>query len=163
MLFLSWPLWETEIFELSDSVHLIMWQWSRWQCSVATDYQSDLYNTAISTHKVAGLNIDLYYSPRHNNVRHTYSLNITRALTLNLILYYGINDKHRCDIGASPGFTHIKVSIFTEGNMAPFNLPIDGELFLHLRGDFDSNSSQVVNLGILFLWEVTKQLAIKNK
>ena len=64
-----------------------------------------------------------------------------------------------------------------EGNMAPFNLPFDGELFLHLRGDFDSkssqflhlrgdfdsNSSQVVNLGILFLWEVTKQLVMKKK
>ena len=39
----------------------------------ATDYQSnddqnDLHNTVISTDKVAGLNIHLYYSPRHNDV-----------------------------------------------------------------------------------------------
>ena len=76
------------------------------ESSVATDDQSsddqsDLHNIARSTHKVAGINIDLYYSPRHNDLIHTYSLNITRAFTFNIILNYVINDNHQCDIGAS--------------------------------------------------------------
>ena len=96
-----------------------------------------------------------------------FSLNINRAITLIRILNYVINDKHRCDIGASD---------ITESNRPPFSLPFDGELFLHLRGDFDSNSSQflhlrgdfdsnssqVVNLGMIFLREVTKQPAMKK-
>ena len=101
-----------------------------------------------------------------------YSLNTTKAITLIRILNYVINDKHRCDIGASVFYDFI----FTESNRPPFSLPFDGELFLHLRGDFDSNSSQflhlrgdfdsnssqVVNLGIIFLREVTKQPAMKK-
>ena len=57
----------------------------------------------------------------------------------------------------------LQSSIITETNTPPFSLQLDGEYFLHLRGDsdfkssqvhlrgdIDSNSSQVVNLGTLF-------------
>ena len=47
-------------------------------------------DTAIS-HKVAGLNIPLYLHLDTNDIRHTYSLNIIRTLTLNIILNYVTN------------------------------------------------------------------------
>ena len=57
----------------------------------------------------------------------------------------------------------LRLLLITETNTPPFSLQLDGDFFLHLRGDFDSkssqvhlrgdidsNSSQVVNLGTLF-------------
>ena len=37
----------------------------------------------------------------------------------------------------------LQSSIITETNTPPLSLQLDGDFFLHLRGDSDSNSSQV--------------------